>query len=283
LGVVGRALAARAAPGLVPVLFDRWARAVDEASRAQTPRLLYEMAIVDLCAAEPMVPLGDLLQRLDELEVRLRSGGAAPAPSRAPSPPTASAGVGAQRSWGAAPPAAAGQAKPSPAKAVAAPAAEPAPRAAEPGPRAAEPASRAAEPAPRAAELAPEDPAELWRRVLGALEVKRPRVGALLAHAEVVAFAPGSITLALPDKFTADQAERHRAEIESAVSEEFGRATRVAFSAGHRTDATVRSVVGVENDAASADRKTREQEARQHPVIRRAQDLFGASLKEIKT
>ena len=102
-------------------------------------------------------------------------------------------------------------------------------------------------------------------------------------HAEVVAFAPGSITLALPDKFTADQAERHRAEIENAVSEEFGRATRVAFSVGHRTDATVRSVVGTENDAASADRKTREQEARQHPVIRRAQDLFGASLKEINT
>jgi hypothetical protein len=267
------------------------------------------MAVVDLCAAEPMVPLGDLLQRLDELEVRLRSGGAAPTPSRVPSPPAASAGAApAQRSWGAAPPAA-GPAKPSPVKAVAASAAEPAPRAAElasrataelaprataelaprataePAPRAtAEPAPRAvAEPAPRATELAPEDPAELWRRVLGALEVKRPRVGALLAHAEVVAFAPGSITLALPDKFTADQAERHRLEIETAVSEEFGRATRVAFSTGHRSDATVRSVVGTENDAASADRKTREQEARQHPVIRRAQDLFGASLKEIKT
>ena len=42
------ALVARATPGLVPVLFDRWARAVDEASRAQTPRILYEMAAVDL-------------------------------------------------------------------------------------------------------------------------------------------------------------------------------------------------------------------------------------------
>src|SRR5580692_6940337 len=74
-----RALAARAAPGLVTVLFDRWARAVDEASRLPTPRLLYEMAAIDLCAAEPMLPLGDLLQRLDELEGRLR--GARPAPA----------------------------------------------------------------------------------------------------------------------------------------------------------------------------------------------------------
>src|SRR4029077_13466588 len=89
-----RTLVGRAAPGLVPVLFDRWARAVDEASRAATPRLLYEMAAVDLCAAEPMVPLGDLLQRLDELEVRLRSRpaaeGARPAAEGAP-PPAAGA------------------------------------------------------------------------------------------------------------------------------------------------------------------------------------------------
>jgi len=63
-----RALAGRAAPGLFPVLFDRWARAVDEASRLPAPRLLFEMAALDLCAAEPMVPLGDLLQRLDDLE-----------------------------------------------------------------------------------------------------------------------------------------------------------------------------------------------------------------------
>ena len=84
------ALAARAAPGLFPVLFDRWARAVDEASRLPTPRLLFEMAALDLCAAEPMLPLGDLLQRLDELEARLRGGAprapAAPAPSAPPAP-----------------------------------------------------------------------------------------------------------------------------------------------------------------------------------------------------
>jgi len=33
-----KALAARTPPGLVSVLFDRWARAVDEASRMQTPQ-----------------------------------------------------------------------------------------------------------------------------------------------------------------------------------------------------------------------------------------------------
>ena len=254
-----RGLAGRAPAGLLPVLFDRWAGAVDEASRAQTPRLLYEMAVVDLCASEPMMPLGDLLQRLDELEGRLRSG--APAPSRAPAPPTAGGG-GSARSWAAPAPAAAGPSKPAAPKASAA-------------------VAEAAPPAPT--ELAPEDPAELWRRVLAGLEVKRPRLGALLAHAEVAAFAAGAVTLTLPDKFNADQAERNRAEIETAVSEALGRATRITFVVGSRGEAAVRSQVGAENDAAAADRKTREQEARQHPVIRRAQDLFGASLKEIKT
>ncbi len=45
----------------------------------------------------------------------------------------------------------------------------------------------------------------------------------------------------------------------------------------------VRSQVGQQNDAASADRLAREAEARQHPLIRSAQDVFGAALKEIKT
>src|SRR3954470_980086 len=82
-----RALAERAGPGLVTVLFVRWARPVDEASRLPTPRLLYEMAAIDLCAAEPMVPLGDLLQRLDDLEGRLRGAGARGGGSAPSAPP----------------------------------------------------------------------------------------------------------------------------------------------------------------------------------------------------
>jgi hypothetical protein len=45
----------------------------------------------------------------------------------------------------------------------------------------------------------------------------------------------------------------------------------------------LRSEAGTEADAVHADRQKREAEARQHPVIRRAQDVFGAALKEIKT
>jgi DNA polymerase III subunit gamma/tau len=261
-----QALVARAAPGLLPVLFDRWARALDEASRSQTPRLMFEMAGVDLCAAEPMLPLGDLLQRLEALEGRLAGGVSRPAgsPSAAressPSPPPPAKSGG--RSWG------------TPASAPAsAPAAPPTTKSSPPAPA----------PAAKLESAEDQSPAEVWRRVLTGLEVKRPRLGAQLAHAEVAAFVGATITLAFPDKFAADQGEKARAEIEAAVSEAVGRPVRLAVTVGAQAAAAVQSAVGVESEALSADKKAREQEARQHPVIRRTQDLFGASLKEIKT
>src|SRR5262245_21971166 len=253
-----RALAGRAAPGLFPVLFDRWARAVDEATRLPVPRLLFEMAALDLCAAEPMVPLGDLLQRLDELEARLRGAPrapGAPAPSAPPAPaggasrPKAPSG---QRSWAA--PAAA--AAPEPAAASSPPAALPA----------------GSEPA-----------GESWRRVMAAFEARGPRLAALLAHAEVVSLSAAEVTLAFASKQEADRAEKARAEIEQVTSATMGRTVKVSFTVGAAAGAVLRSEVGTESEAATADRQNREAEARQHPVIRRAQDLFGASLKEIKT
>jgi DNA polymerase-3 subunit gamma/tau len=256
-----RALAARATPGLFPVMFDRWARAVDEASRLPTPRLLFEMAALDLCSAEPMIPLGDLLQRLDELEARLRGAPRAPA-APAPSTPPAPAGAGSrpksssgQRSW-------------------AAPEAD-APEAPAPAPAA----------SPSRAPAAPEaeSAAEAWRRVMAAFEARGPRLAALLAHAEVVSLAAAEVTLAFGSKQEADRAEKARAEIEQVTAATMGRPVQVSFRVGTPAAAVLRSEVGTETDAANVDRQNREAEARQHPVIRRAQDVFGASLKEIKT
>jgi len=287
-----RGLAERAGAGLVTVLFDRWARAVDEASRLPTPRLLYEMAAIDLCAAEPMVPLGDLLQRLDDLEGRLRGarpvpatgaggGGSAPAPS---APAKAKPPAPGPRAWGA------------PASPDAAPAA-PATAPEAPAPALAAPATAVAVAAqmpsapPPAAKGPVGSPAEVWRSILTTFEAKRPRLAGLLAHAEVASMTTGAVTLVFPDKYTSDQTEKSRGEVEASISEALGQATRVTFSVGGsangstvRTNGTtVRSEVGQQSDAAAADRKARENEARQHPRIRNAQDVFGAALKEIKT
>jgi DNA polymerase-3 subunit gamma/tau len=257
-----RALTARAAPGLITILFDRWARAVDEASRLPTPRLLYEMAAIDLCSAEPMVPLGDLLQRLDEMEGRLRgaprpvaaaAAGAGPAPVAAALPPAARApasAAAAPRTW--------------------APAAAPAE------------ASGGNDPGPSTSGGGGSLD-QIWRSVLKTFEASRPSLAALLAHAEVISSNSNAMSLSFSSKIDADRAEKARGEIDSVVSSALGRPVKIGFTVGSNGPATVRSEVGVENDAAVADRKTRELEARQHPVIRSAQDVFGASLKEIKT
>jgi DNA polymerase-3 subunit gamma/tau len=265
-----RALAGRATPGLFPVLFDRWARAVDEATRLPVPRLLFEMAALDLCAAEPMLPLGDLLQRLDDMEGRLRGAPRAPgvpapaapsAPAAGSGRPTAPAGP---KSW-------AVPAAPAPAP-VSAPAARPA------APAAASPA-----PAPAAPVAEPTTVEEAWRRVTAAFEAKGPRLASLLAHAEVVALSATEVTLAFENRRDAELAEKARPEIEQGASATLGRTLKVTITVGAPSAAVLRSEVGTETAAANADRQNREAEARQHPVIRRAQDVFGAALKEIKT
>lgn len=112
----------------------------------------------------------------------------------------------------------------------------------------------------------------------------RPALAAALDHAEVRGWEGGKLTLHYAQRFTMDQAERGRAEIERVVSELAGAATRVVFLSGQGDAAAlVQSEVGREADAASEDRRRREDEARQHPMIRKAQELFGVSAREIKT
>ena len=264
------ALVARGAPGVYSVLFERWARLVDEASKSQTPRLLVEMAADELCAAEPLLPIGDLLDRLDELEARLAGGGPAPraggsaggAPAR-PSPSSFAAAAG-PRAWATPASSSAGPVSPSPA---AAPASPPPPVAAA----AREPLGVGA------------SPAEIWLAVLARFATK-PVLGSRLAYASVTAFENGALTLAFPDKYTADAVDKSQKELEEAVSSVVGQPTKVVLvTAAASVPTILKSEASVDRDAAAADKKSREVEARQHPIIQKAQDVFGASLKEVKT
>jgi DNA polymerase-3 subunit gamma/tau len=280
-----QALVAKAPPGLFGVLFDRWARLVDEAAASQTPRLLVEMAAVELCAAEPLVPIGDLLDRLDELEARL--GGGAPAGPRtggggggaSPSPRAAApAPAGGPRSWAApasTPPTPPAVASPQPPAAVSAPSPSP--------PLAPRPSAPIDAPSPaRRAASASTSPADAWRAVLASFESK-PVLGMRLANADVTSFEAGTLTLAFADRFEVDKVEKARKDIEDAVAAVVGQPTRVVFVVGGATTpALVKSAVGSDLDAVAAERKSREVEARQHPLIQKAQDVFNTSLKEIK-
>ena len=250
-------LVQKAPRGLVTSLFERWARAVEDAARSQTPRLIIEMALIDLCFAEPLLPLGDLLDRLGKLETRLSGSVAAPPAPRGADPRPRLAIV------------------PPPPSAV------PSPAAVRPASSSAD-TSAAAKPSERSS---PEsDIAGVWRRVCESFG-HRPSIAAALDHAEVGSWEGGLVTLLFDQKFALDQTAKSKVEIERMLSQITGSPTRISLEVGtaQAGKALVRSEVGREAEATQAEQHLRESEARQHPMVRKAQELFGTAPKEIKT
>src|SRR5690606_18785397 len=72
--------------------FDRFSRIMDRLPTSRAQRMLLEMGLLDLASSEPVMPLGDLVERLDAL-----AGG------RAPGSPGPAMGGGASRGRGAPP------------------------------------------------------------------------------------------------------------------------------------------------------------------------------------
>ncbi len=70
----------------VTLMFERMLRCCDELGKTLQPRLVLDCALIDVATVEPLIPLGDLVQRLGELESRLSRGGAR-APAMAPRAP----------------------------------------------------------------------------------------------------------------------------------------------------------------------------------------------------
>jgi DNA polymerase-3 subunit gamma/tau len=248
-------LAEKAPRGLVTSLFERWARAVEDAGRSQTPRLIIEMALVDLCFIEPLVPLGDLIDRLGRLEVRL-SGSVTAAPARGADPRPRLASI--------------------PAAAPIFPKPAPAPPSA--------PSTAATTPSIPTTAGPESDIATVWRRVCESFS-HRPAITAALDHAEVASWEGGQVTLLFDQKLAQDQTAKWRVEIERVLSQITGSPTRLVLelSSGKNQNVLLRSEVGREAESAQAEKNQRESEARQHPIIRKAQEIFGTAPKEIKT
>ncbi len=71
----------------VTQMFDRMLRCCDELGKTLQPRLVLDCALIDIATLEPLVPLGDLIDRLGDLEARIAKGGG-------PRPSTPSGGGG---------------------------------------------------------------------------------------------------------------------------------------------------------------------------------------------
>jgi len=59
-------------------LFDRFTRVVDALPRTRVPRLVLEMGLLDLVHGEPLIPLGDLIDRLEQISTGASGGGGGP-------------------------------------------------------------------------------------------------------------------------------------------------------------------------------------------------------------
>jgi DNA polymerase-3 subunit gamma/tau len=62
---------AEQARGRVELLFDRMVRIAEDTARATLARHVLEVGLVELCAIAPLQPIGELVERLEELEDRL--------------------------------------------------------------------------------------------------------------------------------------------------------------------------------------------------------------------
>ena len=60
----------------VTQMFERMLRCCDELGKTLQPRLVLDCALIDVSTVEPLVPLGDLIDRLGDLELRLAGKGA---------------------------------------------------------------------------------------------------------------------------------------------------------------------------------------------------------------
>ncbi|MFO0573287.1 MAG: DNA polymerase III subunit gamma/tau [Polyangia bacterium] len=96
---------AEQARGRVELLFDRMVRIAEDTARATLARHVFEVGLVELCAIAPLQPIGELVDRLEELEDRLagkapRGGGrgGASAPGTGEPGPRGTPGTGTGRS-----------------------------------------------------------------------------------------------------------------------------------------------------------------------------------------
>ena len=257
--------AARAAPeGLLPLLFDRCAKLVDQVAESPLPRFQLEVGFVELCMVEPLEPLGELVDRLESLESRLGGGGAAaPRPNTAraaaPNPAHTAHTVHTTQPQNVSP-AHSSRAPSAPASAAArTPAAMPA---------AASPA--AATPAPSSGPRPTS-----WQDLYKQLETWNGRIAAFFHSAEEVEFSPDKnrLVIAFAATFDANMARDKLPDVVEFARRVLGAphlAVQITEGRGRAP-----SALKAEEQQQKDERETRRSEALQHPARDIIKSTFG--------
>ncbi|MEO8844885.1 MAG: DNA polymerase III subunit gamma/tau [Kofleriaceae bacterium] len=303
-------------------MFDRMLRCCDELGKTLQPRLVLDCALIDVATIEPLIPLGDLLERLGELEGRLAGRGAVRpvaqrgtggggdfksttpgtnvGPAKPPAPPAAPVKVHApefKKTVEAAPP---------PVKPISESSGPVSMQPSGPVPKISTTASgsgpqdQLAAPLPgigpdkpklTTPESAPEA-LEMWERLIDYLETQRKL--SLRGYCEFARISKWTAT-ELELGFASDSqsrwagenlGEKPNVDELKAILAELGLKLKVEvrlLDDAQSTATPARSLAESTRASASAERNKRETEAREHPITKHVLQTFGASIKEIKT
>lgn len=175
--------------------------------RAEAPRVLLEVCLVELCTMPGASEVGDLIHRLEALERRLSGAPVPPAPTKTPAEPRTSAS-------GPAGPPATGRAQ------VAAPA--PSPRSS------ARPASEEPPPSAERAEVRVEPAVEgdavvRWRQAVDRVKERKLLLGTCLEEGLFLGIAGSNVRVALAPEHAFHRAMLEMKENREILNEEFGR------------------------------------------------------------
>ncbi len=259
-------LAASVEPLELQRAFAAMSLLVEEVGKATWPRTVLEMGLVRIATRPALRGMGELIERLEELEKRIAGGGgggkgAGPA-SRGPVPTGRPTGAGASPVVAAAP-------APAPiAPTASAPPAAPAPVVAVP---VTPPVASAPTPA------APAPAAEQWERIVSAVIDARPALGAALAHGEPIELGPQKIVIGFPENQSFYMTLVGEAEATAALKELAGRVLGAALPIELRKIAAgevKRSVAELAAQRKNEREKELEAEAKAHPRVVEAAQIF---------
>ena len=274
-----RARTARVPATLLGALFERAVRAVDEVARSPLPRYTMEAALIDMCHAEPILPLGGLIERLEALEARvvLKPGAVRPSAQEQQGPRREA------RPVTAAPPVSAPLPRQDPRPSTdeqrggrpkaSAPAGS---RDARDSAQAAHVTQQAAHAAPKAEAATPEEVVARWEALCHDLETRDPPLFGVMGTARPVAWDSQRLVIAFDTEAEASLARSRIARIERASG-----ARRVEIVVG--AEAAARSLRESERFRQEEEREKLRREARAHPAYKDTLEVFrGAKEREIR-
>ncbi|MBU6314891.1 MAG: DNA polymerase III subunit gamma/tau [Acidobacteria bacterium] len=229
-------LATRLGAAAIVRSMERLGEMLVEMRHAPDPRLLLEVALVQLTHHAATADVGVLVERIERLEQQVAAGAAAPAPRPvAIDPATGRAALGsrARATAPSAPPASSQPSSRAPTQAPAAqaPTSEPAQRASAPA--AAPPPARSAEapvaaPAPGAgaSPAAAGAAVEQWSQVLAGMK-SLPR--AVVSATKLMGARDGVVVLAAPNEMHRSKCSQYIADVEAAIVKVVGSAAKVSI------------------------------------------------------